>query len=57
MVRLDFAPRHRQPSAGRVVAATVASVVGSLAADAILVVIGEAIFPATKGFAHFQFID
>ena len=57
MVRLDFAPQHRQPSAWRVALATVASIVGSLAADAILVAIGTAVFPATKGFAHFQFSD
>ena len=57
LVRVDFAPRHRQPSAGRVVLVTIASIAGSLAADALLVVIGEAIFPATKGFVHFQFSD
>jgi bacteriorhodopsin len=57
LVRVDFAPRHRQPSAGRLVLATIASIAGSLAADALLVVIGEAVFPATKGFVHFQFSD
>jgi hypothetical protein len=57
LARVDFAPQHRQPSAGRVLLATVASVAGSLAADAILVVIGKAVFPSTKGFAHFQFSD
>ncbi len=57
LARLDFSPRHRQPSALRVLLATIASVAGSLAADAILVVIGEAVFPGTKGFAHFQFSD
>jgi hypothetical protein len=57
LVRLDFSPPHRQPSAARVVLATVASVVGSLAADAILVVTGEALFPRTRGYAHFQFPD
>jgi hypothetical protein len=56
-VRLDFCPQHRQPSAGRLALATIASIVGSLAADALLVVIGKAIFPGTKGFAHFQFSD
>lgn len=54
---LDLEPPHRQPLAGRVVLATLASIVGSLAADAILVVIGEAIFPATKGYVHFRFSD
>jgi hypothetical protein len=57
LARVDFAPQHRQPSAGRVLLATVASVAGSLAADAILVVIGKAVFPSTRGFAHFQFSD
>jgi hypothetical protein len=54
---VDFAPVHRQPSAGSVLVATVASVVGSLAADALLVVIGQAVFPATRGYVHFQFSD
>jgi hypothetical protein len=57
LVRLDFSPRHRRPSAGRLAAATILSIAGSLAADALLVVIGEAIFPSTKGFVHFQFSD
>jgi hypothetical protein len=57
LVRVDFAPAHRQPSAARVVIASVVSVAGSLAADAILVVIGTAIFPATKGYVHFRFSD
>lgn len=55
--RVDFAPAHRQPSAVRMMTATVASLVGSLAADAILVVIGTAIFPATKHYVHFRFSD
>jgi hypothetical protein len=57
LVRVDLAPAHRQPSSLRVAIATVASVAGSLAADAILVVIGQAIFPSTKGYVHFQFSD
>jgi hypothetical protein len=57
LARLDLAPPHRRPLAGRVVLATLASLVGSLAADALLVVIGEAIFPATKGYVHFRFSD
>ncbi|HXA32664.1 MAG TPA: DUF6069 family protein [Acidimicrobiales bacterium] len=55
--RVDFAPRHRQPSAAAVVVATVASLAGSLAADAIVVAIGTAIFPSTKGYVHFRFGD
>ena len=57
LARVDFAPQHRQPSAGRVLLATVASVAGSLAADALLVAAGKAVFPSTKGFVHFQFSD
>ena len=57
LVRVDLAPAHRQPSSLRVAFATVASVAGSLAADAILVVIGQAIFPSTNGYVHFQFSD
>lgn len=57
LVRIDFAPRHRQPSWPRVLIASVASIAGSLAADALLVVIGQAVFPSTKGYVHFQFGD
>ncbi len=57
LVRLDFAPYHRQPSNGRVVLATVLSIAGSLLADALLVVIAEALWPGTKGYNHFQFAD
>ncbi|HSZ43563.1 MAG TPA: hypothetical protein VK817_26660 [Trebonia sp.] len=57
LARLDFAPRHDQPTAVRLLAATVISVVGSLLVDAILVVIAQAVFPATKGYAHFQLSD
>jgi SAM-dependent methyltransferase len=57
LARLDFSPQHRQPAAARVVLATVAALVGSLAADALLVVIGDHIFPATRGYAHFRFSD
>ena len=57
LVHLDFSPKHRQPLPGRVVLAAVASIVCCLVADFILVVIGEAIFPATKGYVHFRFSD
>jgi hypothetical protein len=55
--RIDLEPGHRQPSMVLVAVATVASIAGSLAADAILVAIGTAVFPATKGYPHFQFGD
>ena len=57
LARVDFAPAHRQPSAARVVAASVVSVAGSLAADAVLVANGTAVFPATRGYVHFRFSD
>jgi hypothetical protein len=57
LARLDLAPQHRQPSAGRVLLATAAALAGSLAADAVLVLIGEAVFPGTKGYVHFRFSD
>jgi hypothetical protein len=57
LIRLDFAPARRQPSAARVLLATVVSIVGALLADALCVVIAQAVFPATKGYAHFQFAD
>jgi uncharacterized membrane protein YraQ (UPF0718 family) len=57
LARVDFAPTHRQPSVVRVIAALVVSVIGSLAADALLVAIGTRVFPSTKGYVHFQFHD
>jgi hypothetical protein len=57
LARVDFRPYGRQPPASRVIAALVVSVIGSLAADAILVAIGTTVFPATKGYGHFQFSD
>jgi Family of unknown function (DUF6069) len=57
LFRVDFAPVHRQPSAVSVIGAAIISVAGSLAVDALLVVVGEAVFPSTKGYQHFQFAD
>ena len=54
---IDSRPRHAQPKISRVALATLAAIAGSLAADALLVVIGQAIFPGTRGYAHFQFHD
>ena len=54
---IDFRPRHTQPKISRVVLATLAAIAGSLAADALLVVIGQVIFPGTRGYVHFQFHD
>lgn len=57
LVKIDFKPRHEQPAWGRVLVATLASLVGSLLADFLLVKIGTAVFPSTKGYVHFQFHD
>ncbi len=57
LLKVDFTPRHPQPSIVRLVLATAVSLVGSLAADALLVAIGEAVFPSTRGYVHFQFSD
>jgi hypothetical protein len=57
IARIDFRPRHAQPRISRVALATLAAVASSLAADALLVVIGQAVFPGTRGYAHFQFHD
>ena len=57
LIHLDFAPEHGQPSGVRVALATLVSIIGSLLADALLVVIAQAVFPSTKGYAHFQFAD
>lgn len=54
--RIDFNPKTPPPLAA-VLVATVVAVAGSLAADAVLVRIGVAVFPATRGYAHFQFGD
>jgi hypothetical protein len=55
--RVDFRPTLRPPAWWRVGLATVLAIAGSLAADAALVVLGKHVFPATKGFVHFQFHD
>ena len=57
LARVDLAPAHSQPSSLQVAIATAVSVVGSLAVDALLVVIGQAIFPSIRGYVHFQFSD
>jgi hypothetical protein len=57
IARIDFRPRHAQPRISRVALATLAAVAGSLAADALLVAIGQAVFPGTRGYVHFQFHD
>jgi len=39
------------------VLASLCAIVGSVVADALLVVVSEAVFPTTKGYVHFQFAD
>ena len=57
LVRVDFPAEHRQPRPLRLIVATIVAVVGSLAADMILVALGVHAFPATNGYVHFQFSD
>ena len=55
--RIDLKPSHRPPAWQRVALATALAIVLSLAADAALVAVGTTLFPATKGYVHFQFAD
>lgn len=55
-LRVDFDP-PRPPALIRVLVATVVALAGSLAADAILVRLGTALYPSTKGYVHFAFFD
>jgi hypothetical protein len=57
LVKIDFAPKHKHPTAALVVFATNVALVGSLAIGAILVAVGTRIFPSTVGYAHFRFSD
>ena len=57
LVRVDLSTSRWQPSAVSVLVATLASLIGSLAADAALVAVGKAVFPSTNGFVHFRFSD
>ena len=55
--KVDFAPKHRQPQWWRLALATVLAIGLSVAACAALASLGEHVWPATKGFVHFQFSD
>jgi hypothetical protein len=57
IARVDWAPSHRQPTVVRLAIATVTAMIGSLAADAILVAAGTHIFPGIAGYGHFRFDD
>jgi hypothetical protein len=54
---VDFPADHGQPRPLWWAVASAAALVGSLAADALLVAIGTAVFPATTGYPHFRFSD
>lgn len=54
---IDLPLGSRQPSWWRFVIATVLAVAASLAACALLVIVGERLFPATVGYGHFAFAD
>jgi hypothetical protein len=54
---VDFPADHGQPRPLWFAVAAVASIVGSLAADALLVAVGTAVFPTTRGYTHFRFSD
>jgi hypothetical protein len=56
-LRLDLSRSARLPAPGRLLVASVVSIVGSLLADAALVAIGTRVYPSTKGYGHFQFHD
>lgn len=57
LARVDLAPRHRQPGTAAVIVATLVAIGGSLLADAIVVAVGESLFPSTVGYVHFRFFD
>jgi len=57
LARVDLSPRHRPPNLAAVGIATVASLVLCLLADWLLARLAVAVFPADKGYVHFQFSD
>jgi hypothetical protein len=57
LARIDWSGRHPRPTTVALAVATITSVVGSLAAAALLVFVGTSVFPASVGYAHFRFSD
>jgi hypothetical protein len=57
LARVDFPSERRQPQRIWLIVASSVSIVGSLAADMLLVAMGTTLFPATKGYVHFRFSD
>jgi len=54
---IDLPWGKRQPALGRFLTGAAVSVIASLAACAVIVAVGTAIFPATAGYEHFRFLD
>jgi hypothetical protein len=57
LFKVDFPGERQQPSVSRLAVAAVMSLLGSLAADALIVAIGTAIFASTKHYVHFRPLD
>jgi hypothetical protein len=57
LARIEFPPAHGRPAATRLAVASAVSIIGSLIADAVIVALGEAVWPATRGYEHFAFAD
>lgn len=55
LVRVDLSFDHPRPGPIRMAIATVVALVGSVVADMLLVALGTAIYPATRGYPHFRF--
>ena len=57
LARVNWAPRHRQPTVPRLAIATVIAIAAALLADALVVAVGTHLFPSTRGYEHFRFND
>ncbi len=57
LVKIDLQSARQRVSLARAALATVIAVLGTLAADALIVFVGTHIFPSTVGYPHFQFSD
>jgi hypothetical protein len=55
--RIDMKPSRGQPSLLRFSLVTALAILGSLAADALIVTIAEHLHPAINNYSHFQFSD
>jgi hypothetical protein len=57
LIRVDFPPELWLPERLWLALAALISIIGSLAADVVLVAVSTSAFPATKGYGHFRFSD